>query len=207
MLPGAAAAQERFGEWEIGVGPTIPFGAAGELLSTGFNIQFGRFFNAEEPVALKIESMASRHDIKDPALLGMNRGHAWLWHVSGNVVLSRPMGTRGRGYAIAGAGVYQRRVTLSHPSTGVLRLCDPWLEICEPDFVSAETIAGTRSSTGAGVNVGAGVALRTGTHYSIFLEARLHHAWGGDGETRPDTPAITDTTSTRFMPLVFGLRF
>jgi hypothetical protein len=188
--------------------------SAGDVLDPGFGFQVGRLFRAEELVGFKIDALFARFDLDESVsdFIGMNRAHAWLWHVSGNVVLSAGLtgeSSRARLYAIGGAGVYQRRTTLSEPRSGVLFICDPFLEICPPEFATVESLAGTRSTTGIGFNGGVGIAVRTGTHHSFFIETRFHHGSGQDLPDRADRSRFRFASSgdSRFIPIVLGLRF
>ena len=74
------------------------------------------------------------------------------------------------------------------------------------DFVPIEQLAGTRSATEFGYNVGAAVNWRAWPKASLFLEVRLH-SLRGDSPGQPSPGARTADANSRLVPVILGVRF
>jgi hypothetical protein len=104
-------------------------------------------------------------------------------------------------YALAGIGIYNRSVNLTTPSVGfVPGFCNPWWYVCYPGgLVPIDQVVGSSASTDMGINVGAGINLK-----SFFVEARYHYIWGPEFTDKNGT---TQKANGQYLPITFGLRF
>lgn len=217
MVPAAAQAQDRKWIGEIGFGPSIALGQAGDNVGTGFAFQAGATYKMAPRYGFKIDTLVSHHDIKDDitAALGVGDGNAWIWHLSGNFVVSTNMEAKTSVYGLAGLGIYYRKVELTNPSAGFVTVCDPWIGICYPVLVPATQIVGSYSSTNFGMNFGGGVNFRVGHETAVFVETRYHYVWGDTPSqqvvVQPLTGGPTQTSggngNSQFFPIIFGVRF
>lgn len=214
-IPLEAQAQDRKWVAEVGVGPTVLFGTAGDHLGTGFNFQAGALYKVTPKWGFKIDTMVSKHDVNDDitAALGVGDGNGWLWHLSGNFVTMHDLNDKASVYGLAGLGVYYRKVELTNPTAAFVSVCDPWLGICYPVLVPADQIVGSYSSTNFGINFGGGVNFKVGHEAAVFVEVRYHYVWGDKpaAVVNPLTGSPTQNSAgngnTQFMPIVFGVRF
>jgi len=211
LLPAVAAAQDRKVVGEIGIGPTILFGPAADNVGTGFNFDAGVLVKLSEVFGVKVDTLVSRHDVKDEVTtaLGVGDGNVWIWHLSGNAMLSTPFKNRASLYSIAGLGVYYRNANLTNPGVGFATVCDPWLYVCYDTPVATDKVIGSRSSTDFGMNIGGGVNFKVGETSMLFVEFRYHYVWGPkpDVAVNPLTGANTGNANTQMMPITFGVRF
>lgn len=215
MVPMAAQAQDRKWIGEVGVGPTVLFGTAGDHLGTGFNFQAGVIYKATPKWSFKLDTLISKHDVNDDitAALGVGDGNGWLWHLSGNVILTQDVNAKASVYGLAGLGVYYRKIELTNPSAAFISVCDPWLGICYPALVPADQIVGSYTSTNFGINFGGGVNFKVGHDAAVFVETRYHYVWGEKppAVVNPLTGSPTQNSSgngnSQFLPIVFGVRF
>jgi opacity protein-like surface antigen len=215
LAPAVAQAQDRKWIAEAAIGPTMVFGAAGDNLGTGFNFQAGATYKVTPKYGFKVDTLISKHDVNDSITqaLGVGDGNGWLWHLSGNAVMSTDMNARTSVYGIAGLGVYYRKVELTNPSAALITVCDPWIGICFPTVVPADQIVGSYTSTNFGINFGGGVNFQLNHDVGVFVEARYHYVWGKAPAptVNPLTGGPTQNSSgngnTQFLPIVFGVRF
>lgn len=208
LVTGTARAQDRRVVGEIGVGPTFVMGPAGDNVGSGFNFQFGAIYKVNDVFGIKVDSMITSHDVKDEITTALNvgDGDAWVWHLSGSVVLSTPSSRPISAYAVTGLGVYYRKVTLTNPGAEFIEVCNPWLLICYDAPIPADQVVGARSSTDLGLNVGGGLNFRVAQNTAVFVESRFHYVWGP--KTSPQVnPLATRSANGQFFPLVFGVRF
>lgn len=107
-------------------------------------------------------------------------------------------------YAIGGAGMYYRTVSLTTPDVGFTTWCDPYWYVCYPTAVEIDRVIGDRSGWDAGINLGAGVTFKLGDEAMFYVETRWHYMWG---------PEFTDGEGTlrnangQYFPVTFGFRF
>lgn len=210
MMPAIAQAQEKSIIGEIGMGPTITFGPAADHIGTGFNFQFGVIYKTSNTFGIKVDTLVSKHDVKDEITTQLNvgDGDAWLWHFSGNAMVSSGFDKRASVYGIGGLGVYYRKINLLNPGVGFVTVCDPWILVCYDVPVLADQIVGSRSSTDFGMNFGGGLNIRAGHTAAVFIEARYHYVWGPKAANTVNPLAETSrSANSQFMPLVFGVRF
>jgi opacity protein-like surface antigen len=209
-IPAVAAAQDRKVIGEVGMGPTIVFGPAGDRIGTGFNFDFGVIYKASNTFGIKVDTLVTRHDVKDEitSQLDVGDGNAWMWHFSGNAMISSGFDKKASVYGIGGLGVYYRKVNLTNPGVGFVTVCDPWLLICYPVAVEADQIVGERSTTDFGMNFGGGVNFRVGATTSVFVEFRYHYVWGPKPvPTVQPLNGEVKAINSQMMPITFGIRF
>ena len=210
LVPATARAQDRRVVGEIGVGPTFVMGTAADNIGSGFNFQFGAIYKINDRFGIKLDSMITSHDVKDEvaASLNVGDGDAWMWHLSGSLLVSTPTSRPLSVYGIGGLGVYYRKVALTNPGVGFVEVCNPWLMVCYDAPIPVDQIVGERSSTDFGVNFGGGLNYRVSSNTAVFLETRFHYVWGP--KTSPEVNPLATTSRSangQFLPLVFGVRF
>jgi hypothetical protein len=207
-LPGAASAQDHSFHGLVGIGPTTTFGSAADALHNGFNFVFGGAYSINPNLALRVDALATRHNVKSSITnqLGVGNGDVWMWDFDGNAVLSTHPHGIASFYGIGGIGIYYRSLTLSNANGGTVQpVCDPWLLICANSPFSSNALVGTRSSTNFGVNIGAGVNLQVSQRQVLFVECRYHYVWGPSLSAQNGEPAIN--AHTEILPITIGVRF
>jgi hypothetical protein len=87
------------------------------------------------------------------------------------------------------------------PSTGFATVCDPSWYVCSPGPVAVDEIVGQRGSTDWGANFGGGLTFKL-AGLKAYTEVRYLRIWG------PETGSSTaQSSSARFIPVTFGIRF
>lgn len=206
-----ALAQDKPVQFNIGGGVTFPVGDVADTFDTGWNFAAGLTFNTNEVVGFQAEYQFHRFggperlfdDVINPGgqriLIESNQ----QMHVGTFNVVLRAGGTSGvRAYLLAGPGVYNRKVQLTTPTTGVITVCDPYWLICYPTAVSTDAIIGDRSATDFGINVGGGVNFG-----AFYAEARYHYVWGSDITPAGGAGGQSYSTNASYFPITFGFRF
>jgi hypothetical protein len=107
-------------------------------------------------------------------------------------------------YAIAGAGMYYRSVSLTTPDVGYTTWCDPYWYVCYPTVVEIDRVIGDRSNWDPGINLGAGVTFRLGDTALFYVETRWHYMWGPEFT---DANGVTQKANGQYFPVTFGFRF
>jgi opacity protein-like surface antigen len=206
LVPGRALAQDKRIVAEIGMGPTVLFGPAADHFGGGFNFDLGINYKLNPKFAVRLDTLVTKHDVKDEITnqLGVGDGDGWIWHLSGNGVMFKPINDRFWVHGIAGLGFYHRKINLTNPGTDLVTVCDPWIFVCYPIGVPATDIAGARSSSDFGVNFGGGLDFRIGENHSAFIEFRYHYVWGPKGT---DSTGASRSANTQMMPITIGIRF
>ncbi len=199
--PAPLLAQDGPVAFTLGGAVVGPLSDSADRFTTGPGIAAGAWWNLTEQSIVRIDGVWSRLGSSDdwpaPPLDVQARANARFQFASAAFMFQGPP-ARVRAYILAGFGLYRRTVRVSAsggPSAGV---CDPYWFVCESGPVSAGRLAGSRSSTDLGLNVGAGV--RAGR---CFAEIRYHAMWG----PRFETPDGTARATGRFLPLTVGVMF
>ena len=109
------------------------------------------------------------------------------------------------GYALAGGGIYYRKVSLTSAGSGLVTVCNPWWFVCTQGAVPIETVVGRRNSVNAGINAGGGVMFALTDRVAIFVEARVHAILGGPSYAVGAASARPATG--RYIPITVGFRF
>jgi opacity protein-like surface antigen len=161
-------------------GVTFPTSDFKDVLKTGWNA--GALFNlgfASSPVALRIDGQWNQFNFKNEPLLAGS--HYRVIDGTADAVLNMPSTSLAKFYLIAGAGVYNLKIT------------NPGEDIS--DF-------NTNSVTKFGLNGGAGLKLNL-PGISPFIEARYHYVFlnGNDFANNGANPKL------QMIPISVGLMF
>lgn len=206
---GPALAQDRPVTVNVGVGPIFPQSDVGDHFDTGVTIPVGVTFHINESLGIQGEYAYSWMDgpqttvvAEDgsPTLLESNHSmHMFNANVIFGPRTSGPVG----GYVIGGIGAYNRRVELTTPSVGLIRVCDPFWLVCFPVAVPATQVIGSRSTTDFGINIGGAITFAR----RFYVEARYHYTWGPEFEIPEVFGGGTVKANGHYFPIVFGVRF
>lgn len=177
---------------------TAPLSGTADHFNPGFGATAGLLWNLGDQHGVRADATWSTLTPKAvPATVGQSLD------VSGRVqyatvtfFFQAPPG-RARLYLLGGVGVYRRQVSLSG-GDGLVDVCNPWWFVCETGPVTASRMAGSRSTTNIGVNVGLGVSAGR-----VFGEVRFHYAAGPSFQT----PQGEEPATGKFFPLTVGVRF
>ena len=178
-----------------------PLSDSADRFSTGLGATIGAAWNITGQATMRFDYVWSRLSARDdwprPALNPSVGVRPRIQFVTAAFMFQGPPG-RIRPYILAGLGVYRRSVKLNASGSGSLSVCDPWWFVCDGGAVSADRLAGSRSTTNIGVNVG------TGVRYGMFFaEIRYHFTWGPEYST----PSGSQRATGKFLPLVIGVMF
>jgi hypothetical protein len=177
---------------------TAPLSGTADHFNPGFGATAGVLWNLGAQYGLRVDATWSTLTPKAvPATAGQSLDVSGrVQHATATFFFQAPPG-RARLYLVGGLGVYRREVSLSGGS-GLLDVCNPWWFVCEPGSVPASRVAGSRSTTNIGVNVGLGVSAGR-----VFGEVRYHYAAGPSFQTpQGEVPA-----TGKLFPLTVGVRF
>jgi opacity protein-like surface antigen len=212
-----AQAQDKKVDVNIGAGYTFSLSEVRKHLGDGYNIDFGLTFNVTPVIGIQVEyaynglgkkridPMATNLPsgaVEQPIYADMNMQYGDF-----NLVFKPPTSGKAKPYIIAGMGVYYRPVKATTPTAGyVPPYCDPWFYYCWPGgFVEVDQVIASKSSTGFGINFGAGVNLMMTDTASIYIEARYHYIWGP--ELKDSQGVSYGKANGQFLPITFGIRF
>jgi len=209
-----AQAQDKKVEVNIGAGYTFTLSDVRKQLGDGYNIDFGLTFNLKPSLGFQVEYSYNGLGKKqiDPANLppgttsqvfaDMN-----MQYGNFNLVFKPPTTGKAKPYIVAGMGVYYRPVKVTTPTVGyVPPYCDPWWYYCWPGgFVEVDQILASKSSTGFGIDFGAGVNIWASEAIAIYVEARYHYIWGP--ELKDNSGKSYGKANGQFLPITFGIRF
>jgi len=194
----AGAQSQKPVTFSVGASVVPPLSGTADNFSTGFGLAGGVTWNLSEQMGLKFDYMYSGLDGKDaaqtttPISAKLN-----TQFVTGAFMFQGPPGAF-RLYLLAGIGLYHRSVSLETSGSGSVTVCNPWWFVCSAQPMPAASLAGSRSATSFGVNVGAGF-----TANRFFAEARYHYMTGPSY----DTPSGSQKATGKFFPLTLGVRF
>lgn len=211
-------AQERKFQVIVGGGYTPAVSDLRDSVADGFNFNLGFIFNVTDTVGIETEYSFNGFGQKRLAIpvsatpVGPGTPADFFaetkLHVVGvNVIVTPKVGGRAAPYLIAGAGVYNRPITVTTPTVGyVPGYCNPYWYICVPgESVPVNTLIGTRSSTDFGGDVGGGLSFVFGENATMYVEARYHYVRGPE-VTNPATGASLRANG-KFLPITVGFRF
>ena len=185
----------------VGGAAVAPLSDSADRFSTGLGATIGAAWNITDQATMRFDYVWSRLSARDewprPALNPSVGVRPRIQFVTAAFMFQGPP-RRIRPYILGGLGLYRRSVTLSASGSGSQSVCDPWWFVCDNVAVSADQLAGSRSSTDVGVNVG------TGVRYGMFFaEIRFHVTWGPEFSTSSGSQRATG----RFLPLTVGVMF
>jgi hypothetical protein len=210
VTPSVGSAQVRKIHVNVGGGPTFNAGDLGDHFATGWGPAIGVTIDANESFGFQFEYAYRWFDIKDDAalILGATRFSAnhQTHQLDFNAVANfAPPGSAVRPYAIAGPGMYYRKVEITeYVGSGVI--CDPYWYVCGTYPVT--DVVGSRGGWDFGFNFGGGAGFGIGESSEFFVEMRYHYVAGP--EITPPAGAATTTTASAngsYYPLTFGFRF
>ncbi len=212
-----ASAQDKKVEVNIGGGYTFSLSDVRKYLGDGYNIDLGLTFNIRPAVGFQVEyaynGLGKRQvqvagiyppgEVQKPIYGDMNMQYGDF-----NLVFKPPTSGRAKPYIVAGVGVYYRPVKVTTPSAGyVPPYCNPWYYFCWPGgFVTVDQVLASASTTGFGIDFGAGMTFWANESVGIYLEARYHYIWGPELKD-PGTGASLGKANGQFLPITFGIRF
>ena len=196
-----AAAQEKPLSLAVGGAVVGPLSASADRFSTGLGLTFGATWHINEQMGVKADYVWSTLGVQDdwpvPRPSAPIQITPRIQFGTADFMFQAPPGPV-RLYILAGVGLYRRSVTLTTSGTGFVTVCDPWWFVCDPQPVPVERVAGSRSTTDVGVNVGAGL-----TAGMFFAEIRYHYMWGPTFTT----PSGSQKATGKFLPLTVGVNF
>jgi hypothetical protein len=194
-------------------GVPVPMGTTADYVGPKFSWGGGvRYAKPTSPFAIRFDIRNSRFAIHEeiftgnpdsPILNVADDGYARTW----DFVLSGEIGMRNdkpfRLYGIAGVGYYNRYAALTDAQLASGCYWDPWWGyICGTGAVDVVLV--DKSDWDFGFNFGAGVSLKLQNGPVLFLEGiynTVNFAEGGEGQ------GTSSSSSTTWMPIVFGIRF
>ena len=209
-----AQAQDKKVDVNIGAGYTFALSDVRNYLGDGYNIDFGITFNVTPAIGIQVEYAYNGLGKKqvDPSKLPPGTdaaiyGDMNMQYGDFNLVFKPPTSGKAKPYIIAGVGVYYRPVKVTTPSVGYIPpYCNPWYYFCWPGgFVEVDQILASGSSTGFGIDFGAGVNIMMTETASVYIEARYHYIWGP--EIKDAEGVSRGKANGQFLPITFGFRF
>jgi opacity protein-like surface antigen len=213
-----ASAQDKKVDVNIGGGYTFAISEIRKHLGDGYNVNFGLTFHVTPLIGIQAEYSFNGMGKKQVNLDVSNTpggattsqpfyGDMNMQYGDFNLVIKPPTEGKIKPYIVAGAGVYYRPVKVTTPSVGYIPgYCDPWWYWCYPGgFVPIDKIVGSRSTTGLGIDVGAGFTAWVHESVGIYIEARYHYIWGPD--IKDSTGMSHGKANGQFLPITVGLRF
>lgn len=214
----AQAQDERPVKVNLGGGFTMPVSDVSERFGTGGSFNIGVIF---EPPATPLFGFQIEYaynglagdETEIPlfptptATVGGNaliESHHNMQYFNFNGILKTPNTAMFSPYAIGGAGMYYRSVSLTTPDVGFTTWCDPYWYVCYPTVVEIDRVIGDRSGWDPGINFGGGVSVRLGEQARFYVETRWHYMWGPEFT---DGEGVVRNANGQYFPVTFGFRF
>lgn len=184
--------------FSVGGGPTVPAKHVGSRLNNGFNLTAGVGVHPVRNFGVMAEFGFSRLGINQTQLnnIGVPDGSARIYSVTLNPMIHLVPKGPFDAYIIGGGGYYRRTIEFTQPSSAIATAFDPWYGILFPVEVPTTTVLGSFTQNKAGLNVGAGIAIRLGadSRSTVFAESRYHYIY-------------TTPVRTSIIPVTFGFRW
>ncbi len=207
-----AFAQDRRVWVDAGAGFTAPGPGVRSSFGSGWNAGMGFSFDLGDAVAVRLDFLHVRLGDRSAQVEGTAPGHpatisASHFMESGTAAIriaTPARGRRARAYAVAGGGIYYRKVTLTSQDAGSGGVCNPWWLVCIPGPGPTDRVLGRRNSVDPGINVGGGVEIAAGDRASFFIEARYHYIFG---PMFTDSQGAARKASGHYLPVTVGFRF
>jgi hypothetical protein len=213
-----ARAQDPPVRFNIGGGFTVPVSDVSERFSTGGMFNIGVIFEppGSPNFGMQIEYAFNRLAGEETTIplyptpvdvIGgttLIESHHSMHYVSFNGILKPSAQPAFGAYAIGGAGMYYRSVSLTTPDVGYTTWCDPYWYVCYPTLVEVDRIIGDRGGWDPGINLGGGVSMRIGEQSVFYVETRWHYMWGPEVT---DGEGVTRKADGQYFPVTFGFRF
>jgi hypothetical protein len=192
---------------ELGGGASAPFNTS--YITWGGQFTVGGGINFTNRLALLAEYQFS--DNKLPGYLiaetGANGGHAHIWSLTLDPVVSLFPKSSNDVYITGGGGFYRKVTSFTDPEEA--EYCDYYY--C--GIVTVNGVVGHYSSNQGGINIGAGYQHRMGGMYGdskmkLFVEARYTDIFTPAVTTQPNGLGTTTVgNGTRLIPISAGLRW
>jgi len=182
----------------FGGGFTEPVKETGNRLDRGFNLNAGIGVNIVPAFGLQAEFGYNQLGLSSTILnaVGVPGGDGRIYSVTLNPIVH--LNPRGRfdAYVIGGAGFYRRTVEYTSPSVSTVTAFDPFFGVLYPANVASTTVLASQTQNKAGVNIGAGVAIRIrgDGNAKFYAESRYHYMF-------------TSPVRTSVLPVTFGFRW
>jgi opacity protein-like surface antigen len=216
VLASGASAQGRSVYVSLGGGLTVPLSQVRNNFGNGWNLGMGFLFPVTGAVDVQLDfvhvRLADRSETVDAAgspvradQLVITASHFMDAGTASIRFTPARQARRVKAYALCGAGVYYRKVTLTSVGAGLATVCNPWWFVCSGQAVTLDTVTGRRNSVGVGVSVGGGIAIAVNEDVTAFVEARFHDILTGPSFVTPGAGAITATG--QYLPITIGVRF
>ncbi len=215
LLSTTAAAQNRAVFANVGGGLTLPLSHVGDNYGAGWNVGMGFLFPLSSTVGVQLDFLHARVadrtrsvDSADSPIraepISVTASH-FMDAGTASIRFTPRQAGRIKAYALAGAGIYYRKVTLSSVGAGLVSVCNPWWFSCSSQPVAVDSVVGRRNSVGVGFSLGAGISFTVNDELTAFIEARFHDILGGPTFVMPD--GRTEKATAQYLPLVVGVRF
>jgi opacity protein-like surface antigen len=191
-----ASAQAESWNFNVAAGATQPVGRVADRLTTGWGLNLGAEREVGNGLDIRGEFDYYRLGVANQVLTSLQvpNGDARVFALTIGPRWRFPISGRVTGYAIAGAGLYRRRVEFTQATLAVVDIVDPWWGYVGPEIVPAHQVLASVTKNALGANVGGGVSIPIGkSGVEAFGEVRYHYA-------------NTSVTSTQMLPMSFGLR-
>ena len=180
----------------LGVGTSIPTGAFGNRVNTGYSLDgyLGYQFRGT-PLGIRTDVGYSSFGLSNSYLERFqfaDDGGASMWSGTLDLTLDLPHVGRVQPYLVGGGGVYRRHVEVDRPvGQQVVTAFDPFFGFYDEVFTDQAPIR-SHTETKFGWNAGGGVEFPAGIAH-MFVEARYDDA-------------MTVARHTGFVPVMIGFR-
>jgi hypothetical protein len=191
-----ASAQTENWNFNVAGGATPATGRTADRLTTGWGLNLGAEREVGNGLDLRGEFDYYHLGVAEQVLssLQVPNGGARVFALTIGPRWRFPITSRVSGYAIGGAGWYQRTVRFTEPTLAAVDISNPWWGYTGPEIVPAHQLLGSVTTNALGGNVGGGISIPIGqSGVEAFGEVRYHYA-------------NTAGTFTTMMPISFGLR-
>jgi opacity protein-like surface antigen len=202
----------------IGGGIAIPVSDVSDRFGTGGSFNLGVIFEPPATPYFGFQVEYAYHGLSgEDAFLplfatpvavqtgeALIESHHNMQYFNFNGILKRSSNAVVSPYAIGGAGMYYRSVSLTTPDVGYTTVCDPYWYVCYPTLVEIDRVIGDRSGWDPGINIGGGVTFKLGDQALFYVETRWHYMWGPEFT---DGDGVTRNANGQYFPVTFGFRF
>ncbi len=179
----------------VGIGPN-PIHNAGRNLDIGWNAGIRGGVNMGQHVDANLDASYSEFGLTSTALalFGETRGTVAVWSLNFQPRLHlAPRRSRTNAYAMAGFGIFHRKLSLGRPVLAKGVFCDPFFG-CYPITQTGEQDVDSFTTLKPGFNVGSGLEFRIGeSRAKIFAEGRYQRMFTNHG------------SDFSYLPVTFGV--
>lgn len=189
--------------WHVEGGYAVTTGQTVDYLVNGWSVGGGFTFRPSpaSPFSLRTDLSFSQFGAtKSLITLGEEQNQTYIDDGTGRLVnldldavFDVPLGSRARGYLMAGVGGAWRQIDLTQTVAFGGYYCDSWYGFCGFGVVPGDVLVQREQTTRFAWNAGLGIEFPMYNGQSWFIEARYN---------RMETPQPTE-----FIPIRVGLRF